>query len=211
MKNIFEIFNPSLELQNEIKHYLEQFSFLKYSIYENGDGFTLTFSDDVTYPYIKGLLNSFKINLLSDKPLSIVVFGFKHIDSYKDYKEKKVIGNTEKIDIKELDIYNVDAKVDTGATTSCINASNIKVNGNKVSFSPLKQTKVYTYPILEKVRVQSSNGDTELRPLIKLKIKLGDKEIETFFSLTNRNKMNTHILLGKDVLSSFLIDPTKIK
>ena len=214
---LFELFNPNLELNNEVKDVLSQYTYLRYSILD-GDALQVVFAKDTRLSYINKILVGFRFEVVEETPVKIKVLGRKTVDTFKDFKQKPVIGNIEEIDLPGLNIRAIKAKVDTGATTSSLHVSYVKIDSAKktVTFIPLDKKfpqykgQKFTYPLQEQVRVQSSNGEEEVRALIKLKITLNGDKMETYFSLTDREKLEYPILLGKDVLSGYLIDPTSI-
>jgi hypothetical protein len=58
--------------------------------------------------------------------------------------------------------------------------------------------------------VKSSNGIEQTRYAIKLKVKVGDQEVLTEFTLTNRDKMNYPVLLGRKFLRHrFVVDVSR--
>jgi len=62
--------------------------------------------------------------------------------------------------------------------------------------------------LYSEIKVQSSNGDEEARPLIKMDIEIKGKVMESYFSLADRKELEFPVLIGKDVLSGkFLINP----
>jgi hypothetical protein len=217
MIRVFEAFKPEMEFHNEIKEVLLQYPYLTYSIKED-DGFVVTFSKNVPRELAISILKAFKIKIVTNNPISIKVLSKRNIESYDEFNGKKIIGNIEKIDIEELNMVGIESKIDSGATTSSIDCSEIKIDevNKKVTFIPLrKKYKQFTgnkvtLPLEGLVNVQSSNGDTEKRPLVKLTITLGKKETETFFSLSDRKELEYPILIGKDVLGNYLIDTSHI-
>jgi hypothetical protein len=130
-------------------------------------------------------------------------------------KQKKLIGRTDKVDFPEFGLFNIRAKIDTGAYTSSINSKEIKVSGKikkKLSFKisdPFTelQSKVYsTYDFVEK-EIKNSFGQSERRFVIKTSIILFGKEYETEFSLSDRSGMKYPVLLGRKFLKEgFLVD-----
>ena len=215
MIKLFEQFDPEFEHKNDVKELLAQYPYLRYSISEaDGEDFKITFSKDVKTTYIKKLFTSFAIEVLSESPVTIKIIAKKNISQYDEYKGKQVIGNIEKVSLPGLNLEGIEAKVDTGATTSSLHCSFIKIDTEKkqVTFIPLDpkypsyKGHKFTYPLQELVGVRSSNGKKQNRALIKLKVKLRDDVVETFFSLSNRKTLEYPILLGKDLLSGYLID-----
>lgn len=213
----FESYSPSLELNNEVKDHLSQFPFLAYNVKDLDDGVEITFSKDLkNIKYLKGLLDPYKIKILSKSPIKFKIFSKKNIDNYKDYQNRTIIQNVEAIDFPELKIKGLKVKVDTGATCTSLGVSFLKINRQtkKVTFIALNDKyeqytgEKITLPLESEIRVQSSNGDEESRPLIKTDIVIKDKTYECFMTLANRDELEYPVLLGKDILSgNFLINP----
>jgi hypothetical protein len=137
-------------------------------------------------------------------------------------KEKvlQVIGWREWVSLPSLGIDKIKAKVDSGAKTSSIHAFNIKTykRGNKqfVKFSLHPEQKNAENEIecraevLEFRKVKSSNGQSELRPVILTKIKVLEDTYEIEMTLTNRDEMGFRMLLGREsIRKRFLIDTGK--
>ncbi|MBR2803043.1 ATP-dependent zinc protease [Candidatus Saccharibacteria bacterium] len=129
--------------------------------------------------------------------------------------EKSIIGSNEYVEI--AGIQKIPAKIDTGADTSSIWASNIdmKEDGTLVFslFGP--QSTLYSGKILTtreyfiKV-VRSSHGDEQIRYRIKLPIVLGGMTFETTFTLSNRERNIFPVLIGRHTLEGrFLVDVSK--
>ena len=125
----------------------------------------------------------------------------------------QVIGNLETVDIEELHLVALDAKIDTGADSCSMHCDDIEVKGKKVIFTlhdevhPAYHGKRLTMPLHKIRRVKSSNGKSEERVFIKTMLKLGCKTYETEISLTNRENMKYPMLIGKRFLSHrYLVD-----
>ena len=128
---------------------------------------------------------------------------------------KIVIGRLEKVHFPELGMFDIDAKIDSGAYTSSIHCHDIWENSdeNTLFFKLLdpshndyneKELKFNNY---SKTVVKSSTGIPELRYKIKTKIQIGKKTYTTTFTLTDRAKMRYPVLLGRVVLNKrFIID-----
>ncbi len=127
---------------------------------------------------------------------------------------KIVIGRKDKVDLPDFQIYNINAKVDTGAYTSSIHCTKIKLIDGVLHFQipgliekEVKDFHTETYSIKN---VKSSNGKTESRFTIKTHIKLFGRTYQTEFTLTDRSKMKYPILLGRKVITKrFLVDVSK--
>ena len=134
--------------------------------------------------------------------------------------KKLTIGRKDKADFPELDLLNIDVKVDTGAYTSSIHCHDIteyEKDGEKyVKFDLLdpshpeyneKEFKTKNYYIKS---IKSSSGESEERFIIKTIIKLFNCDFETEFSLTDRSYMKTPVLLGRKLLANkFIVDVSK--
>lgn len=135
-------------------------------------------------------------------------------------KQKGVIGWREMVDIPNLKIKNIKAKVDTGARTSSLHAFDLKIykklgeeyvkfNVHPVQRS-MKETISCNAKILEYRKVKSSNGISELRPVIVTPIRLLDEEWPIEITLTNRDEMGFRMLLGRESFrDKFYVDAGK--
>lgn len=128
---------------------------------------------------------------------------------------KKVIGRSDKIDLPELGLVEIDAKIDTGANRSAIHCSQIQrhnQNGvDQITFHiPLDSshgTNIFHSTDFFQKKIKSSSGHIEERYVIKTTVILFDKKIRTTFSLTDRAEMKFPILLGRKLLKSrFIVD-----
>lgn len=130
-------------------------------------------------------------------------------------KDKRIIGRKETISIIDLDLFDLDAKVDTGADSNALHCDHIIVNEreNTVSFTLLDEIhesyhgKRMTFPIYKIKIVKSSNGHIQERPSIKVSINFFGKNYKSVISLTNRADMKFPMLIGRKFLSGkFLVD-----
>ncbi len=128
-----------------------------------------------------------------------------------------VIGRKDRVDFPHLGLYDIDAKIDTGAYTSAIHCHSIKViekDGEKrVRFSLLDPShhsynnREFTLPIYRRRRIKNSFGQVERRYVIKTKILLFGELFDIELSLTDRSKMEYPVLLGRKVLHNrFLVN-----
>ncbi len=125
----------------------------------------------------------------------------------------EVIGYIENVDLPELELFDLDAKIDTGADSSSIHCDEITVEGEMVSFLLHDEVheayhgKKITLPIYKTKRVKSSNGKSEERIFIKTSIKLGCRTYEAEISLSNRENMKYPMLVGRRFMSRrYLVD-----
>lgn len=134
--------------------------------------------------------------------------------------QKPVIGRLEKIDLPELSIFGLDAKIDTGAYTSSLHCHKIITeldNGRQyVRFHvldpehPEYEEKEYRTPVHKVKKVRSSNGLIEERVIIKQKVRFCGKKGTIQLSLTNRSEMKYPVLIGRRFLDGrFIVDVSK--
>lgn len=132
-------------------------------------------------------------------------------------KKKYTIGRSDKIDLPELHLFDLDAKVDTGAFTSAIHyhhAELISRGGKTVlHFTLLDPThpdyndKSFYFEEFQERKIKNSFGDSEERFIITTTIKLFGKDFKTDFSLSNRGNLKFPILLGRKLLKKgFVVD-----
>jgi len=122
-----------------------------------------------------------------------------------------IIGKTDRVDFPKLNLEDIKVKIDTGAKTSALHCSYIKVRENNiVEFKVLNSNKSFFYPITRVAKIKSSNGFVEKRYIIKTEIVLFNNIYHTEFSLTNRKSMKYPVLLGRSFLKeNFLVDVNK--
>jgi hypothetical protein len=135
-------------------------------------------------------------------------------------RPKLIIGARDKIDLPEFNLLDLPCKVDTGAATSAIHCYKVQlreINGKEViSFRLLDPAheayngkEFRTHNFKEK-KITSSSGHSEYRYVIKSRIVLFGKEIETEFTLADRIRMRYPVLLGRKLLRRrFIVDVTQ--
>lgn len=128
-------------------------------------------------------------------------------------KPKKIIGRADRIDLPEYDLSSVPIKVDTGAKTSAIWATNIHKQGRKLAFtlfgpsSPFYTGKEHVVDSYERVVVASSIGVEQPRYKITLLIKMRGKKIRAGFTLADRTQQAYPVLIGRNALrGKFVVD-----
>lgn len=127
------------------------------------------------------------------------------------------VGRKDKVDLPGFGLYNIAAKIDTGAygcTLHCHYIEIVKKEGRDVlafkildpSHSKYTDRIFYAENFSDKL-VKNSGGKTEHRYTIKIDVVFFSKT-ETFnFSLTNRKNMKYPILLGRKFLSGrYIVD-----
>ncbi|AXK48149.1 clan AA aspartic protease [Aliarcobacter trophiarum LMG 25534] len=129
----------------------------------------------------------------------------------------KTIGRVETISILDLELFDLDAKIDTGAYSNSLHCDDIFIDeDNFVHFKLLDKIhtsyhgKKIKIPLYKTKSVKSSNGVVELRASIKVSVKFAGKIYNTVVSLTNRSDMKYPMLIGRKFLKDrFLVDVSK--
>lgn len=135
-------------------------------------------------------------------------------------QNKQIIGRVEKIDIPTFDLSDIDAKIDTGAYSGALHVSFVeefeKDNNIFIRFIVLDESHPEFNNIphetsdFQKKLIKNSTGQSEIRYVVPVKIKIKDIEIETKLSLSDRTEMKYPVLLGRKVIRKhFLVDPSK--
>jgi len=120
---------------------------------------------------------------------------------------KDILGQIDKFDLPLLNLTNIEARIDTGATTSSLYCTSIKqLDENTIEFKVLDK-QIFIRPIFRVSKVKSSNGEIEKRYFIKTDIIIFDKKYELELSLANRVKMKYPLLIGRELLlQDFIVD-----
>jgi hypothetical protein len=129
-------------------------------------------------------------------------------------KPLKLIGRAEHVDFPRQAIDNVPARIDTGAKTSSVWASNIRIEDDgKLHFTLFDtQSEHYTGDdvktrTFDKIIVASSTGAVQERFRVKLLIRLQKRRIKASFTLADRSMQVYPILVGRNVLrGKFIVD-----
>jgi len=132
---------------------------------------------------------------------------------------KIIIGNREIIHFPQLGIV-LRAKIDTGAKTSSLHATNLQVSEKQgqqwISFITLNETKgkmaslACEFPVYDHRQVRSSNGQAHWRYVIEAEIQLGGLLQKIELTLADRSKMQYPMLLGRTAMEQhYLVAPGK--
>lgn len=126
--------------------------------------------------------------------------------------EPVIIGWREKVSLPRLGVGTFSAKVDTGARSAALHATNIERDDHHVTFVlPLKKRHHHCRLPLKGIRrVKSSNGHTETRAVVETDVKIGKLTLRMEVTLTDRTDMGVAMLLGRSSLGpDFLVSPTR--
>ncbi len=132
----------------------------------------------------------------------------------------KILGSQEWCSFDELGIPAIEARVDSGAKTSSLQASNIQVFDNngtewvRFDVNPIQANRSIVVQCEAKVyskrTVKSSTGLGNERIVIKTDIRLGDDVFEIELTLANRESMEFRMLLGREaLLNRYLVNPSE--
>ncbi|MDX4050240.1 RimK/LysX family protein [Aliarcobacter skirrowii] len=129
----------------------------------------------------------------------------------------QIIGRVEPISILDLELFDLDAKIDTGAYSNSLHCDDIFVDdSNFVHFRlldkihPSYHNKRVKMPLYKTKSVKSSNGVVQTRASIKVKVEFAGKIYQTVVSLTSRADMKYPMLIGRKFLQNrFLVDVSK--
>ncbi len=128
-------------------------------------------------------------------------------------KQITVVGPKEILDFPELGLCSVPAKVDTGADSSAIWASNIHEKNGVLYYtlfdrmSPFYTGEVLSTKKFSTTSVKNSFGHTEFRYKVSLKVTIAGRTVNVRFTLANREKNRFPLLIGRRTLhGKFLVD-----
>jgi hypothetical protein len=132
-------------------------------------------------------------------------------------KSPPIMGWREWLELPDLGIRRVKAKVDTGARSSSLHAESIEllqVRGQvavRFVVLPLQRSRLKPVacqmPLYDERYVKSSNGSRELRPVIRAAVAWGGLSWEVDITLTSRDLMGFRMLLGREAIRRrFLVD-----
>ncbi len=127
-----------------------------------------------------------------------------------------ILGRYDRVDLPELGLYSIHAKVDTGAYTSSLHCHLATVTNGVLEFILLDEEHPeftglkFTFSDFEERDIKNSFGEVERRFVITTTLKIFNEDITTEFSLGNRGSLKFPILIGRKIVRNrFLIDVTK--
>lgn len=133
---------------------------------------------------------------------------------------KLVIGSLETCHLPDLNIFDLQIRIDTGAKTSSLHVDEIKKERRegKLGVAFTLHPDIYDVdaitrcwaPISDVRRIKSSNGAVDQRLIIKTKMVMSTVEKEIEITLSNRSDMSYLMLLGREGMGAdFLVDPSQ--
>lgn len=129
-------------------------------------------------------------------------------------KPKHTIGRAEEIDFPDFGYIKIPARIDTGAKTSSVWATEIleEADGG-LSFVLFGRGAIgydgrrHYVKRYEKVVVASTIGEAQERYKIKIRVKLDGRTINASFTLADRSKQVYPVLVGRNILTGkFIVD-----
>ena len=127
----------------------------------------------------------------------------------------RVIGWRELVDLPDLGLVRIPAKIDTGARTSSLHATvldRFERDGEEfvrfaVDFADQKVRQVCEAVHVDHRGITSSNGETQMRLIVKTAIRIGGVKFRSEFSLADRSDMKFPMLIGRSALRRrFVVD-----
>ncbi len=127
-----------------------------------------------------------------------------------------ILGRYDRVDLPQLGVFDIHAKIDTGAYTSSLHCSRAQVVDGVLEFVLLDQEHTeftglkFYFSEFEERDIKNSFGEVERRFVITTSLRIFNEEIVTEFSLCNRGSLRFPVLIGRKILKNrFLIDVTK--
>ena len=118
--------------------------------------------------------------------------------------------------LPDLGVEWVKVKVDTGAKSSSLHAWDIEVDETtsvvRFNLHPVQDDEsvviAASAPLVEHRDVRSSNGEVEMRPVIRTTALVLGEQLDIELGLTSRDEMGFRMLLGRSaVRRRFVVDP----
>ena len=133
-----------------------------------------------------------------------------------DDKTRKVVGRVELISFPELELADVPARIDTGAKTSSIWASDVTMKDGALSVVLFGEGSVFytgaavQFDHHDVTVVSTSTGETQQRYKIRLLVMIKGKKVRAWFTLADRSTQVYPVLIGRNVLlGKFIVDVKK--
>lgn len=132
------------------------------------------------------------------------------------YQGKLVVGEVEKVYLEDPG-FIYDARIDSGANTSSMDARNIqrfeRDGNNWVRFDipapgEPNATRTIEREIVRNVRIiqaATEDGDGDRRPVVELQFRIGSHKQKAEFTLNNRSHLSHPMLIGRNILRDIML------
>lgn len=138
----------------------------------------------------------------------------------KSSHSNTLTGWREWVSLPDLGVDWLKAKIDTGARTSSLHAFDVhefeREGEGWVRFrvKPWQDSQedavVVETPVHDRRAVRSSSGHAQERLVVKLLIRLVDREVLAEVTLSNRDEMGFRMLIGREALRrGYIVDPAR--
>lgn len=131
-------------------------------------------------------------------------------------KKLNVIGPFEKVSFPVFGLFDVVAKIDTGAYSGAVHATeieeiNLPTGESAVAFRPFGKGPKVLVNSFEQSLVRSSNGQSAMRYIIPTTLEIQNVQYQIKISLADRSMMKNGVLIGQRFLKShgFIVDVTR--
>ena|SRR3989344_1631392 len=133
-------------------------------------------------------------------------------------EDKIIIGRSEYIDLPDLGLYHIPAKIDTGAYHSSLHCHDIRLDDKRhvLYFKlldpshPEYDTKEQQTSVFSLVRVRNVATDWSSRYKIKTTITLAGRTFPVSLTIVDRRDMRFPVLIGRQALKKkFLVNVAK--
>lgn len=125
-----------------------------------------------------------------------------------------IVGWNEWVQLPDLGIFALRAKIDTGAKTSVLHAEEIVMRNGIVSFKtspdpahPAEKIEC-SVPVFDERRITNSGGRSDMRYVIQTELVLGRLKKPVEMTLKDRSRMRFRMLLGRQAFEpGMMVDP----
>ncbi len=131
----------------------------------------------------------------------------------KRIRPKQVIGRREVVAFPDLNLFGLTAKIDTGAYTTALHCSHVREEHGVLFFRLLDEThpeyqgRDHTFTQFDRKEIRNSFGESELRYIVRTRIRMGTRTIRCIISLSDRGNMRYPVLIGRRLLANrFIVD-----
>ena len=107
----------------------------------------------------------------------------------------KILGRSDRVDMPELGLTNIHAKIDTGAYTCSLHCSRAELVDGKLEFVLLDEEHPeftgmkFIFKKFVRRAIKNSSGEAEQRYVIRTTIRIHNRVIRAEFSLSDRDKL----------------------